>query len=264
MKKLFGVFLLIFFSLRANAQDVHGHALNKPLGAAGFTFVLESPSNVDAADVLLLSRKLQNLRAKFPRLIAKVIANSYDKIYLKNGPDVEAPNTLAMTVSNPNAIAIYSPFFVALKHNPVSQPLPYSLAEIALLHEFLHAYDRDVSIVFNNLKFLGWDIATAENASGYSFAFSTGLTLSNQRAPQTAMDKIKNDLAPRMEELGPWNIYYLARLRVQKFGYPSFYSIQGGPLETFAELGAYIALDPSAPSYIPQETIKWFQTYILK
>lgn len=54
------------------------------------------------------------------------------------------------------------------------------------------------------------------------------------------------------------------RQRLIKYGYPSAYSITGGPGESFPEFVAHIAFDPKAINYVPEPTFKWFTENVLK
>ncbi len=136
------------------------------------------------------------------------------------------------------------------------------MGEVALLHEILHAFDSQGQYTFNNLKLLGWAFGSPN--SGFKFQYPDYPELYNVRVTDKFITQLKKELTPKFDDIGNLGVYFLSRQQIKQFGYPTVYSVTGGPFETFAELGAYIALDPEAQTYLPQETIKWYQDNILK
>lgn len=257
------VILLSTISMRATAQELCASDSNRQWSSNGYCLTVQEPAQVSEDEKVLLNKKLTFLRQRFPLLYAKIQDNGYRRIVLK------APQTgenggavLAQVLPDQKLIVIYGGYFSILKDAPVLSDLQYSVADISLLHELLHAYDDSSILASANLSLLGWSYI--QEAPTDSFRFSADPRIFNLWVGNSEVSRIKSELAPLLPKLGPWEIYLRARNQIKKFGYPSIYSVLGGPVESFAELGAYIALDPEASSYIKPDTFKWFQDTVLK
>jgi hypothetical protein len=234
---------------RQSAFGGHTDCIEKRTMSDGFCITIDSSAQLTEDDTKFLRLKIRSFEKKFPKLFSNVLAKGFGNILIK--PAAVGENggaVLGDTDIDKKQFVFYADFFSVEKNNAALQGLGYSVTDIIILHELMHAYDDKNELVQNNLKILGWD------PSGTSNIWATGDSVS----------KIKNELQPFLPKLGPWKIYVEARKRLQPFGYPSIYSILGGPTESFAELGAYIALDPSASNYIPPQTIKWYRENILQ
>jgi hypothetical protein len=226
-------------------------------------FCLRDEKSTAASDVSDLKKKLEYFSEKFPVLISTIQKNGYGEIAIRSSQSGETGGTvLAELVKEQKLIILYKDFFSAARETPALQNLGYSVADIALLHELIHAFDEDDELVRHNLNFFGWNHAANVAADGFRIPMLADFA--NSWVTSEEISAVKNDLAPLLADLGPWEIYLRARERLKKSGYPTIYSVLGGPVESFAELGAYIALDPSAASYIPAETIQWFRDAVLK
>lgn len=236
---------------------------NSSQSFADFCVELEEGVYVTPSDLSQIRGKIEFLRKKFPRLISKVQSRGYKRILIRSASNGETGGVVLAQVSREEKlIVIYEGFFSILRSNRVLQNIGYSVADIALLHELLHAFDDDNFLVSHNYTLIGWDLP--QNLSIDAFSIPELPQLANSWVTHSEISKIKSELTPLLSSSGPWEVYLMAREKAVKSGYPTIYSVLGGPLESFAELGAYIALDPLASSYIPLKTIKWYQENILK
>ena len=255
------VLMALFMSNTVNAFCTDSK--NGQLLSSGFCLQIDSSVHVSKDDSDQIDQKLQFFNEKFPQLISKIKNRGYRQVSIK--PDLSGESggvVLAEVFKEQKLIVVYEGFFSVLRSNPIFKNIGYSVADIALLHELLHAFDEDNQLISYNYRLLGWD--TPGNLSNDAFTLTQFPQLANSWITNTEVAKIKEELIPLLSSSGPWEVYLLAREKVRKSGYPTIYSIVGGPLESFAELGAYIALDPSAPIYIPSKTVKWFQENVLK
>lgn len=236
---------------------------NRQWPSSGFCVKVEGSVEITNNDRSSLDRKLGIFRQQFPLLVANIQEKGYRKIIIQAPENGETGGTvLAQVFKSPRMIAIKGGFFEVLRNNSALKDLKFSLADIALLHELLHAFDEDNSLITKNLPIIGWNIT--QNALVDGFKTDELPTISNNWVTSANILQIKNELTPVFSKKGPWEVYLLARSQMKKFGYPTIYSVLGGPVESFAELGSYIALDPEATSYIKPETILWFQQNVLK
>ena len=234
---------------RQPAFGGHSDCIEKRTMSDGFCIRTDASAQLTDDDTRFLRLKIRSLEKKFPKLFANVLAKGFGNIFIKSAEVGESGGAvLGETDIDKRQFVFYSDFFSVEKNNPSLQDLGYSVSDIIIVHELMHAYDDKDELVQNNLKILGWDSSGSLNIW----------------ATNDSVSKIKNELQPLLSKLGPWKIYVDARKRLQPFGYPSIYSVLGGPTESFAELGAYIALDPAAPNYIPPQTIKWFRKNVLQ
>lgn len=211
--------------------------------------------------VSVVQKFFQNIGRQYPVLLKQVAYNGYQSIILAPSESGETGGAvLAQTNYNPRTITIYEGFFTAAQSAEL-KGLRFSVADVALLHELLHAFDVDNQIVSGAALRVGWD-RQRTGSDGYrneSFPFIENIWISGTR-----VNAMMTELKPLLTRSGPWAAYREARNRVRKFGYPSIYAIVGGPVESFAELGAYVALDPEAAQYIPPATVSWYRQQILR
>jgi hypothetical protein len=262
MTKLLLGLNLTLFSLSLNAQAFCTGDNSRGLAGPFCIRISDRSLHIAHQELIGLQSKIEFLSSKFPNLISRVTEKGYRTLTI--GP-VQKGETggavLAALQPKRKTIILYEDFFSVLRKNPALESLPYSVADIALLHELIHAFDDDNQIIQSNLKAIGWDIN--QNTLKDQFTLPELPGFANIWIKSHEVEKIKKDLSPLLNTLGPWEVYRQARFQVMKSGYPTIYSILGGPLESFAELGAYIGLDPTAATYIPNETIKWFRQNLL-
>ncbi|MBT4763262.1 MAG: hypothetical protein HOO06_16325 [Bdellovibrionaceae bacterium] len=259
------IILTLLFSISAYSADYQTCTADNigQVAIAGFCISSETPTPISQAEQSELSKILVSFEIRFPKLFSIVHKNGYFRLIIKptqigeNGGAV-----LAKTLTEQKIIVLYKDFFIANKKIPALKNFKFSVSEVALLHELIHAFDEDNNLVVTNLEPLGWNLTEHVPIDGYRIHSLP--QIANTWIKATTINTILADLSPLLPTLGPWEIYTLARDRVKTLGYPTVYSIVGGPLESFAELGAYIALDPEASNYIPLKTIHWFQKNILR
>lgn len=230
---------------------------------SGFCVNIDPEARITKSDLSSLEEKLLNFQNRFPKLMKSIADKGYKTLTIKPREVGETGGTVLAQVDQRNKqITLYRDFFSVAKDNQVLQSLPYSVSDVALLHEFIHAHDENNELVRNNLKVIGWDIQRGNTTDGFRDPHSPQLVNTWIKASEVA--QIKSELGPSLRTLGPWTVYLQARAKVMKSGYPTIYSALGGPIESFAELGAYVALDPKASSYIPSGTINWFRQNVLQ
>ncbi len=225
-------------------------------GEAFGGFCVTASTPVTPAQLQFLSQKFLTIKAKFPHLFALAMANGYQTITLAPAETGETGGlVLGEIVSQTKSLFFYADIFTVDQNLP--SPLPYSLAEIAIVHELLHAFDDHAELVRSHLTQLGW--SQLKLAGGYAFG-----DLTNFRISERSIEKIKSELGPLLPTLGPLKVYIESRRQMMAFGFPTIYSVMGGPIETFADVGAYIACDPYAETYVPEETLTWYRRNILR
>ena len=193
----------------------------------------------------------------------KVKQNGFSKIQLKNSdPAVSGGGVLAEVQKKPKQIVIYSAYFTAGTDTPELKALPFSIAEIALMHELIRAFDISDDLSSANLQILGWTRSSGTGNGGFIASAAPGYE--NKLVTTVKATAITDALNPIADKDGPGKAYLEGRDRAKDFGYPSINSLLGGPSETFAELGAYLALDPTASTYISVGTAKWFKKNVLR
>ena len=263
MLRLWIPLLFIGFMGRASGQEVCGQDNSRQKPMEGFCVVLNPEVPVSEQELAQLQDKFKSFKQKYPRFMAKILENGYSKIEIhtfKAGEDggVVVAETIFHKQKAQRVFRLYESYFTLLKDNPKGQDQDFSFADIALFHEFLHGYDEDGLIVFNNYDILGWEYENQKNAFNFGVKFFLGLyplVLRHKTIKNEEMVKMKEAVTPLLDNKGNWSALLAAREYTKKWGYPSAYGVLRGPTETFAELGAYIALDPSAESYISSEVI---------
>jgi hypothetical protein len=213
------------------------------------SFLITNANNVATADqVKWLDDKLVRLEKRFPNLFAKVQANGFATILIREKETSENGGAVLGEADGKKQILIFTAdLFTVDQQKPLSN-LGYLTSDIAVMHEMMHAFDMKGEIVGQNYKLLGW---------------SDIQDMKNLWITQDEVKKMQEDLTPKLKTEGPWQVTVEARNLMKAHGYPSIYAVVGGPAETFAELGAFIAMDPSASTYIAAETINWYRKNVL-
>lgn len=246
--------------------------VNPPQGVAGqakgqvkHPFVLaDGVEFLNQTQREIVENALTGFATKFPRMMTKILENGFKVIVFEKTPgDQTEGAVLAEVQVESKRIVIYSAYFEAAKIF-VNKDNSTSMAELALLHEFLHAFDADNAIVSVSYPLLGWDRKENLSADHAGFEIETPTALKNVWIPAAKVAEIKTKVTPILKEKGPIAAFFAARQLSKKFGYPTIYSVLGGPGETFAELGAYIALDSEARAYVKPATSRWYEENILK
>lgn len=159
MNTFLAICAFIFISVPGFAQDVASGAALGP-EVAGFQIVNQAPTNISPSDIQMLIGRLSLYNVRFPNLVAKVRLNGFNKIVIRPKQDGEGGGTVLAAVStNPKEIIIYESYFSTGKDNEIFKSLDYSVADIALLHELIHAFDIDNKILQNNLQVVGWGLS---------------------------------------------------------------------------------------------------------
>ncbi|MGE4133205.1 MAG: hypothetical protein AB7F86_16300 [Bdellovibrionales bacterium] len=246
------------FTWPSFGQNPCGSAAYRPV--AGFCVGLEGSAQV--RDISPLEKSVGSLSARFPQLMARVRQNGYRYIHVRGPkPGETGGAVLAETIRVQKLIVIYQDFFTVVQASEHLRALPFSVAEVSLLHELLHAYDENNAVFEKIYPWLGWKSLGRISKDRFKDP-STGL--SNLWILGSELARLKNQLSPYLNTHGPWFVYLQARNQMKMYGYPSIYSVLGGPMETFAEMGAYIALDPEAGSYMPDQIVRWYKQYVLR
>lgn len=257
MRQITFLLLFIFSSQIAIAQEIVTGAIYGPEESSGFNISIEVGSKANALDVAALQKGLSLFTAKFPNFMNKIRQNGFTRIIIR----AESPlgdSTIAAAYIGSNQIMIFPSYFAMLKTKGIENS---SLANIVLFHELIHAYDATDALVQNNLAIIGWGLT--QNISNGAFRDSNFPEFANIWVKQTEVIKTKEEAMPLISKHGIWYAYKTAREHAKKWGYPTIYSVLGGPTESFAEIGAYVALDPGASAYIPKQTIDWFKKNVL-
>ena len=210
-----------------------------------------------------LQLTLKKFEEKYPQLMTKVKRAGFTQIdLLPNPSSAEQVGLVFASVEHSHhhrQIAIYANYF---EFSPGAHPLaPFSLAEVTLLHELLHALDFEDNFTWSYFTLLGWN---EPRKNPLAFSLPQYPTLENSWVSAELIQSLKQQYTPQLLKGEHWQVYIKTREQLMKYGYPSIYAVVGGPAETFAELGAYIALDPLAPNYIPADVINWYQQHILR
>jgi hypothetical protein len=251
------IFLFIFFAICfAKASDISS--------AGEFTVSLaDSGFQPTSKQVSWLREHLRTLQGKYPKLVQQVLANGYQKIVFEKSPRGKLQLVaFAQLQKDSKKIIIYERLLQTANESELNK-LSYSFAQVVLLHELLHGYDERSKLVVNNLKIVGWDVQE-KKSTGFrisSLPWIENLWISHRRAVEIAKSTARPSIGGGA---GVWVTHLRAAKEARAFGYPTIYSIVGGPMESFAELGAYIALDPEAESYVPVQTLRWFRENILR
>ncbi len=249
---------LILFGFSGQAQDCQSDG-KRHWETAGFCFSVAPGYELALADKLRLIGDFSSLETKFPHLFERIRRNGFHRIEIQAQGN-ELPATAASTHSKERLIIVFESYFEVFASEPLFQNLEYSIPQIALLHELLHAFDFDNSLVSNNPVVFGWAPVEYGPATGYLTKDIPGVV--NLWASAEDVERIIIELRAQQDQLGFAKVHLAARERAKRFGYPTIYSVKN-PLESFAELGAYIALDPEAADYIRADTVAWFRQHVL-
>lgn len=252
---------LSFISLKAFAQDPCKGDVSRLRAETGFCIVIDSPAlvKVTPEEIGGIERALLAYKKRFPLLMSKVSQKGYSKILI-------APNKnsdIAFTDFNTQLIVLQQRYFDFARESLAVKDLKFSAQDTFLFHEVLHAFDDDFSVARSGSQFIGWgSVSPQKNRDEIYFAKNFGDT-ANLWITQNQVNRITSGFKA-LENLSLWEKYMIVRTETKKFGYPSWYAMDGGPVESFAEVGAFIAFDPEASSYIRPDTYKWFMENVLK
>ena len=152
-------------------------------------------------------------------------------------------------------IDIYDPYFAKpRRRDPFSGKPGYLDAARLLLHECFHAVDN-LSRTDEFRKLAGFMRA------GSAFTFAAGNEADVHALTEFA--KYFNSL----ESPGDWERLWRANrslaLGMKPVRVPTMGSIRS-PAEAFAEIGSHLILDPRARTYLPRETVAYFDERVLR
>jgi hypothetical protein len=172
----------------------------------------------------------------------------------QDGPPSAGRIALLRRVGPTAAIDLHDPYFARGQERDAFSGRPgYLLVAEVLLHECFHALDT-VSQSPEFLRLVGFSRAGATwRFEGRTSADVTSLTSFSAQYRR---------LADKGDWAGIWRANRSLALSMRPVRVPSMMSVRS-PAEAFAEIGAHLILDPRARTYLPPETVAYFDAYIL-
>jgi hypothetical protein len=195
-----------------------------------------------------LNRILSDLITRFPSLMSRVKREGYSfqMVEVQSRRELKVHGYLdSINKRITIGVGVFSPIFG-------DRRFKFDYVAKTVLHEILHVIDEPLNQYPLSHRML----------AQLGFSSQQGL-FKNVIIPEvglTAMNAKFNDLVDAEEIVEG---ILLGQSMTRPFGYPSIYSVIGGPAECFADTGAYIAFDPDASKYMNPALVRWFYDHVL-